>query len=126
MHADLLMPVMRTMMATWTPGYIHRIVRNDIEKKRGLLSSTLLSPIHKKGDKQLLPNNLPVSVLPKFSKIFARIIFNSIFEYLEGNSLLCPSQSGFHPLDSCEAMKKWLCVWWTYVKTAIHNTFYLP
>ena len=33
---------------------------------------------------------------------FERIIFNSIFEYLEENSLLCPNQSGFRPFDSFE------------------------
>ena len=59
-------------------------------------------PIHKKGDKQLLQNYRPVSLLPIGGKIFERIIFNPIFEYLEKNSLLCPNQSGFHPFDSCE------------------------
>ena len=33
---------------------------------------------------------------------FERVIFNSIFEYLEENNLLCPNQSGFRPSDSCE------------------------
>ena len=59
-------------------------------------------PIHKKGDKQLLQNYQPVSLLPICGKIFERIIFNPIFEYLEKNSLLCPNQSGFRPFDSCE------------------------
>ena len=59
-------------------------------------------PIHKKDDKQLLQNYRPVSLLPICGKIFERIIFNPIFEYLEKNSLLCPNQSGFHPFDSCE------------------------
>ena len=40
-------------------------------------------PIHKKGDKQLLQNYRPVSLLPICGKIFERIIFNPIFEYLE-------------------------------------------
>ena len=35
-------------------------------------------------------------------KFFERVIFNSIFEYLEENNLLCPNQSGFRPSDSCE------------------------
>ena len=35
-------------------------------------------------------------------KFFGRVIFNSIFEYLEENNLLCPNQSGFRPSDSCE------------------------
>ena len=59
-------------------------------------------PIHIKGDKQNLQSYQPVSLLPIFSQIFERVIFNPIFEYLEKNSLLCPSQSGFYPFDSCE------------------------
>ena len=59
-------------------------------------------PVHKKGDKQILDNYRPVSLLPILGKIFERVIFNSIFEYLEGNNLLCPNQSGFRLSDSCE------------------------
>ena len=58
--------------------------------------------IRKIGDKQLLQNYQPVSLLPICGKIFERIIFNPIFEYLKKNSLLCPNQSGFRPFDSCE------------------------
>ena len=61
-----------------------------------------VAPIHKKDDKQFLQNYRPVSLLPIYGKIFERIIFNPIFEYLEKNSLLCPNQTGFCPFDSCE------------------------
>ena len=40
-------------------------------------------PSDKKGDKQLLQNYRPVSLLPICGKIFERIILNPIFEYLE-------------------------------------------
>ena len=59
-------------------------------------------PVHKKRDKQIVDNYRPVSLLPNLGKIFERIIFNSIFEYLEDNNLLCPNQSVFRPSDSCE------------------------
>ena len=59
-------------------------------------------PIHKKSDKQLLQNYQPVSLFPICGKIFERIIFNPVLEYLKKNSLLCPNQSGFRPFDSCE------------------------
>ena len=58
-------------------------------------------PIHKKGDKQLIQNYRPVSLLPICGKIFEKIIFNSLFKYLENNNLLNPHQSGFRPGDSC-------------------------
>ena len=60
-------------------------------------------PIHKKGDKQLLQNYRPVSLLPICSNIFEKIIFNLMLEFLEENSLLCPHQSGFRSSDSCQS-----------------------
>ena len=60
-------------------------------------------PIHKKGDKQLLQNYCPVLLLPICSKIFEKIIFNPMLEFLEENSLLCPHQSGFRSSDSCQS-----------------------
>ena len=54
-------------------------------------------PVYKKGEKQIVDNYRPVSLLPILGKIFEKIIFNSIFEYLEENNLLCPNQSGFRP-----------------------------
>ena len=38
---------------------------------------------------------------PFLEKFFEIVVFNSIFEYLEENNLLCHNQSGFR-LDSCE------------------------
>ena len=40
-------------------------------------------------------------MLPVFSKIFERLIFNSIYNYLLTHKLLSPYQSGFKPGDSC-------------------------
>ena len=58
-------------------------------------------PIHKKGEKDLIKNYRPVSLLPIFGKIFERLIFNSFFKYIDGNELLNPNHSGFRPFDSC-------------------------
>ena len=53
--------------------------------------------VHKKGDKQVIKNYRPVSLLP----ICSKIIFNSLFKYLEDNKLPNCNQSGFPPGDSC-------------------------
>ena len=45
--------------------------------------------VHKKGDKQNVNSYKPVSLLPILGKIFEKILFNSIFEYLQENSLFC-------------------------------------
>ena len=60
-------------------------------------------PIHKKGDKQFLQNYRPVSLLPICSKIFEKIIFNPMVDFLEEYSLLCPHQSGFRSSDSFQS-----------------------
>ena len=60
-------------------------------------------PVNKKGDKQIVDNYIPVSLLPIFGKIFKKLLFNSITDFLEGNNLLNSSQSGFRPNDSCES-----------------------
>ena len=59
-------------------------------------------PVHKKGDQQFVNSYRPVSLLPIFGKVLGKILFNSIFEYLQNNCLLCDNQSGFRPSDSCE------------------------
>ena len=58
-------------------------------------------PIHKKGDKQLIENYRPVSLLPICGKVFEHLIFNRLFNYFIENNLLSPHQSGFIPGDSC-------------------------
>ena len=58
-------------------------------------------PIHKKGDKQILKNYRPVSLLPTYGKIFERLIFNELFNFLLENILISPNQSGFKPGGSC-------------------------
>lgn len=40
-------------------------------------------PIHKKGDKPLIENFRPVSLLHIRGKIFKNVIFNTLFKYLE-------------------------------------------
>ena len=58
-------------------------------------------PVHKKGNKQILNNYGPVSVLPICCKLFEKIIFDTIFKHLTVNKLLNLNQSGFVPGDSC-------------------------
>ena len=67
----------------------------DIWKKSNII------PVHKKSDKQLLNNYRPISLLPIFGKIFEKIIFNRIYDFLLKEELLNPNQSGFLPSDSC-------------------------
>ena len=52
-------------------------------------------PVHKKHDKQLIKNYWTVSLLPICSKILGKVIFKSLFKYLDDNNLLTRNQSDF-------------------------------
>ena len=58
-------------------------------------------PVHKKNDKQLVKNYRPISLFPIFGKIFEKIIFDRLYNFLSQKELLNPNQSGFRPSDSC-------------------------
>ena len=45
-------------------------------------------PLHKKGNKQLVSNYRPVSLLLICSKIFEKLIFDCIYDFLVQNCLL--------------------------------------
>ena len=50
---------------------------------------------------KLIKRYRPISLLPAFSKVFERIIFNSLFNYFIENKLFTDCQTGFLPGDSC-------------------------
>ena len=54
----------------------------------------------KKGNKQLIKNYRPISLLPICGKILEKNIFNSLYTYFHSNNLITKNQSGFHPGDS--------------------------
>ena len=58
-------------------------------------------PVHKNGDKQVLRNYRPVSLLPTCGKIFERLICNSLFGFFIKNNLISSNQSCFKQGDSC-------------------------
>ena len=59
-----------------------------------------VTPIFKKGDKQLIKNYRPISLLPICGKILEKIIFNNLYNHLTTQNLITKNQSGFRPGDS--------------------------
>ena len=58
-------------------------------------------PVHNKGDKQILKNYQPISLLPIAGKIFERLLYDRMFQFFIQNNLISKNQSSFRPGDSC-------------------------
>ena len=61
-----------------------------------------VTPIFKAGEKESITNYRPISVLPCFSKILERIMYNRLYSYLIQNNLLFEKQFGFRAGHSTE------------------------
>lgn len=57
-------------------------------------------PLHKKDAASDFGNYRPVSLLSVSSKIFEKIVFKNLFNFLRENNIISPHQSGFQPGDS--------------------------
>ena len=58
-----------------------------------------VTPILKKGDPSLCSNYRPISLLSCVAKVFERVIFKYVFNFLRDNFALSEKQSGFMPGD---------------------------
>ena len=57
-------------------------------------------PLHKSGPRNLLDNYRPISILPAISKVFKKILYKQLFNYLNTNNLISKFQFGFRSLYS--------------------------
>ena len=65
----------------------HGIVPNEMKIARVI-------PIFKSDDQSLFTNYRPISVLSSFSKLFERVIYNRLIQYLMNFNILCSNQYG--------------------------------
>ena len=54
-----------------------------------------ITPIFKSGDKSLVKNYRPISLLCIVSKVLERLIYNKISKFITDNNILCCHQFGF-------------------------------
>ena len=59
-------------------------------------------PVFKKGDESTFENYRPISLLPAFSKVFERVVYDQLYEYFVSKSLFYKSQHGFKKQHSTE------------------------
>jgi hypothetical protein len=69
------------------------IIPNQLKKAKVI-------PIYKASSHDLLKNYRPISLLPSFSKIFEKIVFNKIMSFLTSQNILYKHQYGFRPKHS--------------------------
>ena len=67
-----------------------------------LLKIAIVSPVFKTGDTVDISNYRPISVLPCFSKILERVMYNRLYKYLTDQKILHPQQFGFQKSHSTE------------------------
>ena len=69
----------------------------SIEKRvfPNALKTARVTPLFKGGDHSDMSNYRPISVLPCFSKILERIMYNRLYKYLTTEKLLYSKQFGF-------------------------------
>ena len=78
----------------------------DLSLKKGIFPVKLkiarVTPIFKSGEKELVGNYRPISVLSSFSKLLERIMYNRLYYFLLSNNILYNKQFGFQKQHSTE------------------------
>lgn len=65
-----------------------------------LLKISKVVPVYKKGCTKDMTNYRPISILSNVSKIYEKIVYNRLIEFLEVNNLINKVQHGFRPNKS--------------------------
>ena len=74
------------------------------------MKNAIITPVHKKGAKTSLDNDRPVSILSNISKIYERLLFKQISEYVEPilSKFQCGFKEGFSAQHCLSTMlEKW-------------------
>ena len=59
------------------------------------LKKARVVPIYKTGDKSLINNYRPTSILSFYSKVFEKLMYNKLYNFIEANDILFAHQYGF-------------------------------
>jgi hypothetical protein len=66
------------------------------------LKYSIIIPLHKKVDKNIVSNYRPVSLLMSFSKMFEKITYNRLITHITSNKIFTSSQFGFRKKSSTD------------------------
>ena len=79
---------------------VNQVLKTGIFPEKLKLAKVI--PIYKKGDKSIVNNYRPISLLPVISKVLEKIIANQLSTHFESNHLFSNSQYGFRAAHSTE------------------------
>ena len=102
-YVEISMKIMK-VSAPFVSSPLFRIINRSVNS--GVLPTRLkysiITPLHKKGDKNNVSNYWPISLLISFSKIFKRIIYNRLITHITSNNIFTNSQFGFRKKSSTD------------------------
>ena len=55
----------------------------------------IITPVYKKGQKDKIENYRPISTLPIFGKIFEKLLYSRIYDFMIERRIICETQFGF-------------------------------
>ena len=75
-----------------------------------ILKTGKITPIFKKGDPQFLDNYRPISMLPVFGKIFEKLIYKRLYNFLTSKNIIYDKQFGFRKSHSTRVLAMQLTI----------------
>ena len=74
---------------------VYKIYRNKLNSVLCKAKCDHYVPLYKTDDPMLIINYRPVSILPTFSKVFERLMYNRLYAFINDNNILYKYQFGF-------------------------------
>ena len=78
----------------------NKIISKGIFPER--LKFSEIIPVHKKGNESDFSNYRPISILPSFSKIIEKMLYNRLYHYFTQHKLFAKEQHGFRQNNSTD------------------------
>ena len=89
--------------------------------------SARVCPIFKSGKRDECANYRPISILSAISKIFEKLVFEQVNQYLTTNKILTDYQSGFRKgFSTCSSLLRTTNKWLVNMDTALINALHFP
>jgi hypothetical protein len=86
------------------------------------MKTAKIRPLYKKRERQKLCNYRPISILPVFSKILERLVYNRMISFVTKYNILTEVQNGFRKNKSTETASQ---TFTEKMREAMHRRLYV-